>query len=590
MRVDYRKNDLPFLDIPEALPIMHETPAMTLATRWIFAFGMWTALTTGAPAQPAAGNDHVVKPCQAKPLTASFFTPGMTPSDALSKLKAGGALTAKVSAAKAYIVHVTEWADAVPFTAGGTATALGEALHRSTWGAFDANGKLKPVKTDPNGNPILFNQSSVALIGVTHFSKTISPSAVTVGYTISTTPLPKQNVADLVALLSALAGAPPGTGLGKVPINDTYVAGCMIEQDTDLPLTINIGYTVTPVSPPPAVAAVTTTAGVTALPPNVDFGSLTVGTPAGSQTVTVTNKGSGNLTFDTTTGASHNGMVISGPNAADFALSGTDCTATLAPGASCKIFVRFTPSAAGARGATLTLSNDAANSPQTVALTGTGTDPGAAGTAGAKPPKTSKPGGGGGSAEAPSSPKDQPSQGGSTPAPTGAAPTNCTAVTSDAPCSISRSVVDYDKEYWDIGLGLAVPGVPERMYDPADLTKKSSTTVHTDVYAFIDIYFDGNRRSAWPHLVLGVPVASQPLHRQAYAMSFPLTTWLGLSKKVPFTLCGVLGVAAVKEYHLIPDPQGNNGLNLKTGWTAKWFYGVELPLNQLVSRVSKIGK
>jgi hypothetical protein len=51
-----------------------------------------------------------------------------------------------------------------------------------------------------------------------------------------------------------------------------------------------------------------------------------------------------------------------------------------------------------------------------------------------------------------------------------------------------------------------------------------------------------------------------------------------------------VGVAAVKEYHLIPDPNGINGLGLKAGWTGKWFYGVELPLNQLISRVSKIGK
>jgi hypothetical protein len=128
------------------------------------------------------------------------------------------------------------------------------------------------------------------------------------------------------------------------------------------------------------------------------------------------------------------------------------------------------------------------------------------------------------------------------------------------------------------------------MYDPSDLSKKSTTTMHTDVYAFIDLYFDGNRNSSLPHLALGVPTGSQPLHRQAYAMAFPLTTWLKLNQKVPFTLCALVGVTAVKEYHLIPDPKGNNGLGLKTGWTGKWFYGVELPLNQLIGRVAKIGK
>jgi hypothetical protein len=60
----------------------------------------------------------------------------------------------------------------------------------------------------------------------------------------------------------------------------------------------------------------------------------------------------------------------------DFAgATGTTCAggASLAPAASCTINVTFTPTAKGSRTGSLTVTNDAKNSPQTVALSGDGT-------------------------------------------------------------------------------------------------------------------------------------------------------------------------------------------------------------------------
>src|SRR2546422_665480 len=65
-------------------------------------------------------------------------------------------------------------------------------------------------------------------------------------------------------------------------------------------------------------------------------------------------------------------------NAGDFALaSGTTCIngATLAAGANCVLNLTFTPTAASARTATVTITDDAAGSPQSVSLTGTGVTP-----------------------------------------------------------------------------------------------------------------------------------------------------------------------------------------------------------------------
>jgi hypothetical protein len=97
-------------------------------------------------------------------------------------------------------------------------------------------------------------------------------------------------------------------------------------------------------------------------PSSLDFGSVQTGTSSAVQSVTVTNSGVGTLSI--------NGVSISGANAGDFG-QGNACS-TLTAGASCSISTTFTPSATGARSATLSVSDNAPGSPHTVALSGTG--------------------------------------------------------------------------------------------------------------------------------------------------------------------------------------------------------------------------
>ena len=61
-----------------------------------------------------------------------------------------------------------------------------------------------------------------------------------------------------------------------------------------------------------------------------------------------------------------------GTNPGDFSSINNTCGSTLAVGASCTVSVIFTPSASGARAATLQFTDNAADSPQTVSLTGIG--------------------------------------------------------------------------------------------------------------------------------------------------------------------------------------------------------------------------
>jgi uncharacterized repeat protein (TIGR01451 family) len=95
-----------------------------------------------------------------------------------------------------------------------------------------------------------------------------------------------------------------------------------------------------------------------------DFGNEPVGQTSTAQLFTVQNTGNADLHMS---GASASG---------DFAISSDTCTATaVAPGGTCTISVTFTPTQTGSRAGTLTISDDAADSPQLVSLTGTGTQP-----------------------------------------------------------------------------------------------------------------------------------------------------------------------------------------------------------------------
>ncbi len=104
-------------------------------------------------------------------------------------------------------------------------------------------------------------------------------------------------------------------------------------------------------------------AAVTLSPTSVNFGTESVGAPV-TQSVTVTNSGGSALTVSSVT--------VTGTNTTDFSAT-NGCTASVAPAASCTITVTFDPTTTGARSATLSISDNATGSPQTVPLSGTGT-------------------------------------------------------------------------------------------------------------------------------------------------------------------------------------------------------------------------
>jgi Abnormal spindle-like microcephaly-assoc'd, ASPM-SPD-2-Hydin/Beta-propeller repeat len=107
-------------------------------------------------------------------------------------------------------------------------------------------------------------------------------------------------------------------------------------------------------------------------PQALGFAAQAVGSTSGNQAVTVVNQGSGILNISaigvTGVGASSFAIVPAGSNPCP-------STGTLASAASCTVTINFTPLTSGTKMATLSLSDNAAGSPQMVSLSGTAVAP-----------------------------------------------------------------------------------------------------------------------------------------------------------------------------------------------------------------------
>ncbi len=96
---------------------------------------------------------------------------------------------------------------------------------------------------------------------------------------------------------------------------------------------------------------------------SLTFDSQAEGTRSAAQTVTLTNIGSATLNIAS--------IVITGPNVGDFAQTNT-CGSSVTAGNNCTISVTFAPSLTETETGTVTITDNAADTPQEVSLTGTG--------------------------------------------------------------------------------------------------------------------------------------------------------------------------------------------------------------------------
>lgn len=116
--------------------------------------------------------------------------------------------------------------------------------------------------------------------------------------------------------------------------------------------------------------------GFSAAPDPVEFGDVVVGETAGPEVVTVTNTGSGTLTFNAGDDPDGAGVSLGGPSVSQAAITAETCNgASLAPGQTCTVSVTFTPESVGLKDQIrLTFLSNAPSSPAEVFLSATGVE------------------------------------------------------------------------------------------------------------------------------------------------------------------------------------------------------------------------
>jgi hypothetical protein len=244
--------------------------------------------------------------------------------------------------------------------------AAGSALVYSTYLGGSGYDSSYGIAVDAAGNAYV--------VGITNSPDfpTVNPFQATCGGCNASTGIYDAFVAELNAAGSALVystylGGSSNESVGGIAVDaagNAYVMG--VTDSTDFPTVNPLQATnhgsydafVAKISPGGAPAVNLTL-------PSFTFGPQQLGTTSAAQAETVTNTGTANLTISTVT--------IGGTNAGDFATSADTCTgATLTPNGTCAVSVTFTPSAMGSRSASLNFTDNAAGSPQSITLAGTG--------------------------------------------------------------------------------------------------------------------------------------------------------------------------------------------------------------------------
>jgi hypothetical protein len=182
--------------------------------------------------------------------------------------------------------------------------------------------------------------STITVVPLNGFSGsvTLSASGLPSGVTAGFSPNPTPSTSTLTLTASATAS------LGTATVTITGTSGSLTSKAT-------LSLTVTNNGP-----------AATLVPTFLKWGKITVGLTSGAKSITLTNTGSATLNISSIT------------TSGDFAqkIVAKSCQSTVAVGASCLIKVTFSPTQLGVRTGTLTINDNAPDTPQNVSLTGTG--------------------------------------------------------------------------------------------------------------------------------------------------------------------------------------------------------------------------
>ena len=227
-----------------------------------------------------------------------------------------------------------------------------------------------------NGNVSGVNFTSIAVAPVVQLTPTsLTFASLAVGSTSASQPVTLKNTGTAALSLSSItiAGTNPGDFAqtnncpSSLVINATCTVNVTFKPTATGTRSGSLRFTDNAAGSPQAVSLTGSGTGPLASPSptSITFPVTVNFTTSSAQTVTLRNTGTATLNISS--------ISITGANAADFAIPSNSCGTTLTAGSSCTVNVTFRPSVAGTRTASLTFSDSAFGSPQTVALSGTGT-------------------------------------------------------------------------------------------------------------------------------------------------------------------------------------------------------------------------
>ena len=226
--------------------------------------------------------------------------------------------------------------------------------------ATAANILIAVTNATPGGGTSPALAFTVAVANAVPVLSGITPSSATAGGAAFTLTVSGTNFVK--GAIVNWNGAPLATAFVSATQLTAAVPAVDLESAGVVPVTVT---NAAPGGGPSAAATFTVSAaipGATLTPTGLGFGSVATGATSTSQNVVLANPGTAPLTtisIATTTGF----------------LETNTCGSSLAPGANCTIAVTFSPVATANATGLLAVADNATGSPQTVALSGTGTEP-----------------------------------------------------------------------------------------------------------------------------------------------------------------------------------------------------------------------
>jgi hypothetical protein len=174
---------------------------------------------------------------------------------------------------------------------------------------------------------------------------------------------------------------------------------------------------------------------------------------------------------------------------------------------------------------------------------------------------------------------------------------DCSTTGAKKPCTFTRTFRSDDIEWWDVSIGVTVPGVKEAKYTDTSNTVQRSVTTHTEMYGLFDIYplAKWKTKETWvPHFNFGIPLTSQPFYRPYFGLAENFTSWTTLEKHgFPFRMSFYAGVVYMKQSLLNGLAVGSTATQaqfssaLVTDRALKPLFGIEVPVSALIDKIGK---